>query len=164
MWITFDCTRGGQFWHHAPCGFWDSTLCVSACHGCLYYIHRYMEIRTKTAMKFSILVMPPYLTIARDPLCKTFLLWNVWKSFTAKGVQYEDVMKWKHFPRSWPFVQGIHRSLVNSPHKGKCRGALMVIFYLGLNKRLSKYWWGWWFETPSRPLWRHCTEISKLTL
>ena len=25
-----------------------------------------------------------------------------------------------------------------------------------LNKRLSKQSWGWWFETPSRPLWRHC--------
>ena len=23
------------------------------------------------------------------------------------------------------------------------------------NKRLSKQSWGWWFETPSRPLWRH---------
>ena len=24
------------------------------------------------------------------------------------------------------------------------------------NKRVSKQWWGWWFETPSCPLWRHC--------
>ena len=30
-----------------------------------------------------------------------------------------------------------------------------VFFDLRLNKRLSKQWWGWWFETPSRPLWRH---------
>ena len=27
---------------------------------------------------------------------------------------------------------------------------------LRLNKRLSKPSWGWWFETLSRPLWRHC--------
>ena len=33
--------------------------------------------------------------------------------------------KWKHFPRYWPFVWGIHRSSVNSPHKGQGRGALM---------------------------------------
>ena len=33
------------------------------------------------------------------------------------------------------------------------------IFYdLLLNKRLSKQSWGWWFETPSRLLWRHCNE------
>ena len=31
------------------------------------------------------------------------------------------------------------------------------IFYdLRLNKPLSKQSWGWWFETPSRSLWRHC--------
>ena len=34
-------------------------------------------------------------------------------------------MKWKHFPRYWPFVRGIHRSPVNSPHKGQWRGALL---------------------------------------
>ena len=37
---------------------------------------------------------------------------------------HDDVIKWKHFPRYWPFVRGIHRS-VNSPHKGQWRGALM---------------------------------------
>ena len=30
-----------------------------------------------------------------------------------------------------------------------------VFFDLRLNKRFSKQSWGWWFETPSRPLWRH---------
>ena len=33
-----------------------------------------------------------------------------------------------------------------------------VFFDLQPNKRLSKQWWGWWFETPSSPLWRHCNE------
>ena len=40
-------------------------------------------------------------------------------------VMHDDVIKWKHFPRDWPFVRGIHRSPVNSPHKGQWRGALM---------------------------------------
>ena len=40
-------------------------------------------------------------------------------------VTHDDVIKWKHFPRYWPFVRGIHRSPVNSPHKGQWRGALM---------------------------------------
>ena len=31
-----------------------------------------------------------------------------------------------------------------------------VFFDLCLNKQLSKPSWGWWFETPSRPLWRYC--------
>ena len=30
-----------------------------------------------------------------------------------------------------------------------------VYFDLRPNKRLSKQWWGWWFEKQSRPLWRH---------
>ena len=38
---------------------------------------------------------------------------------------HDDVIKWKHFPRYWPFVRGIHRSPVNSPHKGHWRGTLM---------------------------------------
>ena len=40
-------------------------------------------------------------------------------------ITHDDVIKWKHFPRHWPFVRGIHRSPVNSPHKGQWRGALM---------------------------------------
>ena len=42
-----------------------------------------------------------------------------------KQVFHDDVTKWKHFPRNWSFVRGIHRSPVNSPHKGQWRGALM---------------------------------------
>ena len=38
-----------------------------------------------------------------------------------------------------------------------------VFFDLHPNKRLSKQWWGWWFESPSRPLWRHC-NVSLLNL
>ena len=33
-----------------------------------------------------------------------------------------------------------------------------VFFYLCVNERLSKQW-GWWFETPPRPLWRHCNAL-----
>ena len=33
-------------------------------------------------------------------------------------------------------------------------------FHLRLNKRLSKQSWGWSFETPSSPLWRHCNVFD----
>ena len=39
--------------------------------------------------------------------------------------RHGDVIKWKHFPRYWPFVLGIHRWPANSPHKGQWRGVLM---------------------------------------
>ena len=41
------------------------------------------------------------------------------------SLHHDDVIKWKHFPRYWPFVRGFHRSPVNSPRKGQWRGALM---------------------------------------
>ena len=34
-----------------------------------------------------------------------------------------------------------------------------VFFDLRLNTRLSKQAWGWWFETLSHPLWRHCNVL-----
>ena len=47
----------------------------------------------------------------------------------CNGVQstlrHDDVIKWKHFPRHWPFVRGIHGSPVKSTHKGQWCGALM---------------------------------------
>ena len=36
---------------------------------------------------------------------------------------HDDVIKWKHFARYWPFMRGIHRSPVNSPHKSQWHGA-----------------------------------------
>ena len=72
-----------------------------------------------------------------------------------------DVIKWNHLPRYWPLVRGIHRSPVNSLHKGQGRGSLMFSLICALNGRLSKHSWGWWFETPMRSLWRHCNETSK---
>ena len=47
---------------------------------------------------------------------------------------HDDVIKWKHFPRNWPFVREIHRSPVNFPHKGQWRGALMFsLIYAWIN-------------------------------
>ena len=41
-------------------------------------------------------------------------------------LHHDDVIKWKHISRYWPFVWGIHRSLGNSPHNGQWLGALML--------------------------------------
>ena len=78
-----------------------------------------------------------------------FIVWN----------DHDDVIIWKHFPRYWPFMRGIHRS---PAHKRQWRGALMLSLICARNKRLSKHWWGWWVETPLRSLWRHCNVIDFL--
>ena len=69
---------------------------------------------------------------------------------------------WRHqmetFPRYWPFLRGIRRSPVNS----RTKASVDVFIDLRLNIRLSKQSWGWWFETLSRPLWRHSNKIKVL--
>ena len=59
----------------------------------------------------------------------------------ASAGYHDDVFKWQHFPRYWPFVRGSHQSPVNSPHKGQWRRVLMFsVIYAwingwGVNKR-----------------------------
>ena len=59
-----------------------------------------------------------------------------WTCLNLSSVRYkhkshDDVFKWKHFPRYWPFALEIHRSPV---HKGPWRGTLMfLLIYTWLN-------------------------------
>ena len=63
----------------------------------------------------------------------TFLNWIGTHNFSFGNNQtnvltvcwHDDVIKWKHIPRYWPFVRWIHRSPVNSPYKGQWHRALM---------------------------------------
>ena len=71
----------------------------------------------------------------------TGTVWNFSKTC------HDDVIECKHFPRYCPFVRGIHRSSVNSPHKGQWRGAVMFSLISALNKQLSKQSWSWGLET-----------------
>ena len=51
-----------------------------------------------------------------------------------KWLGHDDVIKWKTFPRYWPFVRGIHRSPVTSPHKAQWRGAFIFsLIYARIN-------------------------------
>ena len=60
--------------------------------------------------------------------------WSAWLKRHKWPSQHDDVIKWKHFPRYWPFVLGIHRSPVNSQHKGQWRGALMFsLIFIWIN-------------------------------
>ena len=66
---------------------------------------------------------------------------------------HDDVIKWRHYPRYWPFVREIHRSPVNSLTKAS-DAEFDVFFDLCLNKQLSEQSRRWWFETLWHPLWR----------
>ena len=70
---------------------------------------------------------------------------------------HDDVIKWKHFPRYWPFVRRIHRSPVNSPHKGQWRGALMFsLIYAWTN--------GWVNNRSAGDLRHHCAHYDVIVM
>ena len=57
-------------------------------------------------------------------------------------------MTWNHFLRNCPFVRGIHRLPVDSPHKGPVTQSVDGFFHVRPNERLGKQR-GWlWFEMP----------------
>ena len=76
------------------------------------------------------------------------VVFSNWRIYSC----HDDVIKWRHFPRYWPFVRGIHRGF---PAQRPVTRIFDVFCDLRLNKRLSKQSWGWWFETLLRTLWRH---------
>ena len=70
--------------------------------------------------------------------CNHIHVWHlsVWHRWNQRRVALEcdadhnDAIKWKHFPRYWSFMRGIHRPPMNSPHKGLWSGAFMLFFDL----------------------------------
>ena len=70
---------------------------------------------------------------------------------------HDDVIKWKYFPRYWPFVREL-TGPGEFPTQRPVTRRFDVLFDLRLNKRLSKRPWGWWFETPSHSLWRQIPD------
>ena len=76
-------------------------------------------------------------------------------------VKHDDVIRWKHFPRYWPFVGGIHWSLVNSPHKDQGVGALMFSLICSWTN-------GWVNNRDAGDVRRHCAyygvTVFKLTI
>ena len=70
---------------------------------------------------------------------------------------HDDVIKWKHFPRYWSFVRGIHRSLVNSPHKAQWRGALMFSLICAWTN-------GWVNNRGAGDLRHHCAHYDVIVM
>ena len=83
----------------------------------------------------------------------------------AKGTFLNnDVIKWKHlmtssngniFRVTGP-LWGNSPATGEFPSQRQVTPSFDVFFDLCLYKRLSKQFWGWWFETASRSLWRQC--------
>ena len=78
---------------------------------------------------------------------------NVYRGEAAAS--HDDVIKWKHFRVTGPLC-GNSPVTGEFPSQRPVTRSFDVFFDLRLNEGMSKQSWSWWFETPSRPLWRHC--------
>ena len=67
--------------------------------------------------------------------------------------KWENSRKWHIYVAQAPFM--------SLPAQRPVTRSFDVFFDLHPNKRLSKHSRGWWFETPSRPLWRHCNGYAR---
>ena len=125
------------------------------------------DASTQLCLEYMLLV-PKYVYQSSNAYLRTIYPINMHMLLSLdvviSSVLHDDVIKWKHFARCWPFVRGIHRLPgflpVNSPHKGQWRGALIFSLICAWTKRLIKQSSGWWFSTPSHQLWRHCNVMD----
>ena len=88
-----------------------------------------------------------YIGLMKNGVCQLFLkfaywvtaFWIRWPDYALLSLCAENSLVTGGFPSQRPVTRSFD-----------------VCFDLRLNNRFSKHSWGWWFETPSCPLWRHC--------
>ena len=93
---------------------------------------------------------------------------QTWLPDFVMGINTFRISCWRHQMKTFSALLAL--CVGNSPVTGEfpsqrpvTRG-FGVFFDLRLNKWLCKQSWGWWFVTPSRPLWRHCDVIGLVNL
>ena len=73
-----------------------------------------------------------------DICCKGCAWKNLLANNWSGNFSAPDVIKWKQFPRYWPFLRGIYLSPVNSLQKGQSRSALIFsLIYSWINGWVS---------------------------
>ena len=77
---------------------------------------RILNIRPRACLQRGHAIVLIYITRSVTAGCSYHAVVSLWN--------HDDVIKWKHFPRYWPFMRGNQRSPVNLPHKGQWRGSL----------------------------------------
>ena len=105
--------------------------------------------------------MPWWCSCSDDALMMPMPWWCSWASSVLVMItsSHDDVKIWICFPHYQPFLWGVHRSLVDAPHKGPVMQSFDISFDISLKKLLSKHSSGWWSETP----WHSCdTSVMRL--
>ena len=146
------------------------------------YIHRFLVFYVSLFVLFILIFSgilwfwhPDWVELTGIMLLRDLsvsLIYPNWTTTNArKCEQSYDVTRYIKHPTTWwrhqmeTFSPLLARSAGNPPVIGEfpsqmpVKRSFYIFFDLRLNKRLSKLSRGWWFETPWRPLWRHCNEI-----
>ena len=139
-WLIFPYPSGLLHWHcgnltiapvpaKQPWWIWINTSCEFVVNDC---ITTTKQSTTKPCAYFLGYIVlheegcqhpvPSRCRVIRDNICIYLIMLR----------HHVGVIKWKHSPRYWPFLRGIHRSPVNSPHKGQWRGTLWFSFICAL--------------------------------
>ena len=120
-----------------------------------------------------------FLKISSSYFCSVFHVYVIsnlnvtfWLGIELSAIQHVNVSSpsswWRHQMETFSALLAICAG--NSPVPGEFPAqrpvtrSFDVFFDLRLNKRLSKQSWGWWFETLSRPLWRHRNVMAGIIL
>ena len=110
-----------------------------------------------TSQNFCIRVAYSYPSLWRLQMVPMHL-WQSGSSCTKTG-WHRSLPWWRHQMETFSVLLAFCAG--NSPVTGEFPSQMPVtrsfdvFFDLCSNNRLSKQLWGWWFETPSRSLWRH---------
>ena len=103
---------------------------------------------------------PQSLAAARPPVW-----YNTPPVQRGKGCKKVMLSWWRHqmetFSVLLPICAGNSPVPGDFPVQRPVTRSLDIFFNLRPNKRLSKQWWSWWFETPSSPLWHHCNVYDE---
>ena len=144
MWLHDD------IWRHRTWPILCEVLIMLQLRNVRDWCRRNPIVEAKTAVRES------YLRIKRSCTGKTT---------SSQGPLFTNRAWWRHQMTTFSTLLAICAG--NLPVNGEFPAqrpvtrSFDVVFDLRLNKRLSNQWWGWWFETLSRPLWRHCSGLTK---
>ena len=129
--------------------------CVIGCREIPRPYHIVYWTSVKCTQGFVLLCSVAMISSALNVTCWPVFIGII--SMTLVQSYHDDVIKWNHFLRYWSLMWGIHRSPVNSPHKGQWRGALIFPW--------SAPWInGWVHNREAGDLGRHCVHYDAIVM